>query len=295
MGPLVERLVASGQAVTGALYKAIAGVDSSGNAVPFLMNSEGRLNATDFILEISKGNVTNHSEITRFGRNDDIDTATVPQDLWNGPTNLYVVPTAARIHAVVSTSTDDADAGTGAHSVRIFGLDSIDEITEDVTLDGTTPVNTTQSFIRVNRMRCLAAGSGGTNAGNITATAVTDSTVSAYIAAGAGTTLICHHSIPRNSSIYLMSADVNIWRQGGTAGAMAECDLMVREFIETDNPVLRIDQVKGVAVDGSSAPQTVWLPYKKIAGPADIFWRIVFVSDNNTAISGALNGVLVKS
>ena len=113
IGPFVERLVASGQSVTGALYKAIAGVDSSGQAVPFLLDTSGRSNPTDFILEISKGNVANHSEVTRFGRNDDIDTGSVPEDLWNGPTALYVVPTAARVYAIVSTSTDDTDAGTG--------------------------------------------------------------------------------------------------------------------------------------------------------------------------------------
>ena len=63
---------------------------------------------SDFLLEIAKGNVAGHLGVSRFGTNPDIDM-NVAETIWtNG--NLYVHPTEARIHDVVSS--DSNDAGT---------------------------------------------------------------------------------------------------------------------------------------------------------------------------------------
>ena len=69
---------------------------------------------------------------------------------------------------ISSSSNDDDAAGTGARTVLVDGLNaSYQRVTEVVSLDGQTPVNTANSYIRVNKIIVLTAGSGGTSVGNI--------------------------------------------------------------------------------------------------------------------------------
>jgi len=142
--------------------------------------------------------------VNKFGSNPDIDTA-AEESIWaNG--GLYVWPTAARIHDIVSDSTDDAAAGTGARTVFIEGIGADGkEQTETVTLNGTTDVPTTKTWLAINRMVVLTAGTGGKNAGVITATAQTDSTVSANIAIGINQTQLACFMVPNDKDLFLDS------------------------------------------------------------------------------------------
>ena len=99
---------------------------------------------------------------------------------------VWLPPTTARTHAIVSSSTDDdgSPAGTGALTVRVHGLKSGIRVTETVTMNGTTPVNTASTYDHIEALEVLTVGSGGVNAGTITATAATDSTITAAIEAG---------------------------------------------------------------------------------------------------------------
>jgi hypothetical protein len=75
---------------------------------------------------------------------------------------LYSYLTAATVLKVSSSSVNDTSAGTGARTVELSGLDAdYNEISELVTLNGQTPVNTTKLFLRINRMVVRSAGSGG--------------------------------------------------------------------------------------------------------------------------------------
>lgn len=56
---------------------------------------------------VAAGDVYNQSSINKFGRNSDIDVATAPEDIWDGG-GVNTQPTTDRIHALVSTSTEDA-------------------------------------------------------------------------------------------------------------------------------------------------------------------------------------------
>lgn len=70
---------------------------------------------------------------------------------------------------MLSDSVNDTAAGTGARTVFISGLDSnYDVISETVTLNGTSAVQTVRSYLRVNSFLIMSAGSGKTNAGSIT-------------------------------------------------------------------------------------------------------------------------------
>lgn len=134
----------------------------------------------DFYLEIAKGNVPKHSDYGFFGLNGDIDTVTYPQDIWSNG-GIFTPPTTYRVHALVSASANDTAAGTGARTLRIFGVVSTGLAEETITLNGVTPVNTVNSYSDIYRMVIFTSGSGLTNAGLITATAATDGTVTAAI------------------------------------------------------------------------------------------------------------------
>ena len=118
-----------------------------------------------FDLQVSRGQITNHSRYFQFGINNSVGTA--GSTLWTGSAT-YAFPAAATVMKVSSGSANDAAAGTGARTVFINGLDaSYAVISETVTLNGQTAVNTTNSYLRINGMEVLTAGSGNTAAGII--------------------------------------------------------------------------------------------------------------------------------
>jgi hypothetical protein len=160
--------------------------------------------------------------VNKFGRNEDVDTS--DEDIWDGGAT-WVAPTATRIHDLTSTSTDDDNVGgTGARTVQVYGLDAdYDLQDETVELNGTSDVATASSYTMIYRLIVRTAGSGGANAGTITATAQTDSTVTAQITIGNNQTLMAIYQVPHNHTGYLLgyyattnkanlgNADIKLW------------------------------------------------------------------------------------
>lgn len=140
-------------------YKNVTGTDI-GN------NKRGMdIVAREFLMEVSKGNIPNHSLVTYFGHNASV--GTTEETIWQN-SNLYIWRTSATTMTVSSSSANDTSAGTGLRTVLISGLDAnYDILQEIVTLNGQTGVTTAGSYIRVNQMVGLTAGSGGKNAGQV--------------------------------------------------------------------------------------------------------------------------------
>lgn len=149
-------------------------------------------------VQISDGVMLNVDAINKFGYNESVGSSyEVVSDLGSAH-----YPTSAATVSIVSASTADTAAGTGARTVEIQGLDgNYEELTEVVTMNGTAAVSTTASFIRVFRMRVVTAGSGETNAGNITATIGSNV---ARILAGQGQTLMAIYTVPKGKTAFFM-------------------------------------------------------------------------------------------
>jgi hypothetical protein len=118
-----------------------------------------------FDLQVSRGQIQGHRNVTVFGFNPDVDTTQV--SVWPLP-SLITFPTSAIQMTVSSTSANDTSAGTGARTVVVQGLDAnYNEVTETVTMNGQTAVTMTASLLRVNYAYVATAGSGNSAAGDI--------------------------------------------------------------------------------------------------------------------------------
>jgi hypothetical protein len=118
-----------------------------------------------FELQVARGQVAWHRNVTVFGFNGDIDSS--PETVWPGG-GLLTFPSAALQMSVSSGSVNDTSGGTGARTVYISGLDgSYNEISETVTLNGQTAVATENSYLRINEAYVASAGSLNSAAGSI--------------------------------------------------------------------------------------------------------------------------------
>jgi len=151
-------------------------------------------NVWPFGLSVARGVVPNMSGIQKFGYNSDIGSS--EETVWSAGGTYSYISTAGT--ATVTTSDTDDNNGT----VEIQGLDANYNLqTVTATIAGSA---TTETFIRVFRVRMVTPGAGQTtNVGNITVTV--DSTTAAYIPAGEGQTLQSVYTVPAGKRAYLLS------------------------------------------------------------------------------------------
>lgn len=159
-----------------------------------------------FELQVSRGQIAFHRNVTVFGFNADVDTTQV--SVWPLP-SLITFPAAAIQMTVSSSSANDTAAGTGARTVVVQGLDAnYNEVTEIVTMNGQTAVTMTASLLRVNYAYVATAGSGNSAAGNIyigtgTVTSGVPATVYDIIKLDYNNTTTGSYTIPAGYTAYM--------------------------------------------------------------------------------------------
>lgn len=161
-------------------------------------------------LAIAKGEANGYSVLNIFGYQSTVGTSDIC--IWENATP-YVHPTSAVIMTVVSTSAVD---DTGTAKVLITGLDGdYNTLTEVVNLEGTTPVTTVNTFLRINNVRMTEAGTGQTsNVGTITVT--NNGTTYAKILPSVGQTQMSQYTVPSGYSFYLTRVNSYAQQDGGT-------------------------------------------------------------------------------
>lgn len=128
--------------------------------------------------QIHDGTVTDVERITLFGFN-----AAPANSTWSTYDVNIADPSDARLSSaqqlqIVSDSIADTSAGTGARTILITGLDAnYAEISETITMNGTTNVTTTNSYLRLNHMVVKTVGSNNRAVGEITASNNADTQV----------------------------------------------------------------------------------------------------------------------
>jgi len=253
-----------------------------------------------FLLDVAKGNISGHSAVNKFGKstNVDRDTDTDIHDGANSTDNvdIWVAPTQARTHQIVSTSASDdgSPAGVGANTVRVYGLTSwvTAEVSEDITLNGTTNVPTVNQYVIIHRIKVLTKGATNVNVGVITATADTDGTVTAQIGAGVGQTLMAIYGVPSTQTAYMAQYYVSAIK--AAASLSAACTLLVNPGPDSEVTQFLTKNTNGITTEGSNHMSHLFTPYYKIPGPAIIKIQ-ANSSSNNTIISAGFDLILVDN
>jgi hypothetical protein len=252
-------------------------------------------------LDAVRGLAPGVTTLNKFGQAPD-GVQTTATDIWSranasATQQIWLPPTTARVHAIASSSTsDDGDpAGVGARTVRVYGLTawSTAETSEVVTLNGTGAVNTANAYVIIHRMKVLTSGASGPNVGTITATAATDTTITAVILPGLGQTEMAIYGVASGRSLYLTRWSAQMDKITGATPVSANLSLLICENPTADPRVYLRKHDLHLQSTGTSAYQATFDPPIKYAGPC-----IVKVQASATAadtdISSQFDGYLVE-
>lgn len=165
-------------------------------------------------LSIAQGNISGQAWVLKSGKNPDVDTATVPEDVWNGGGAYTGFPTTApEIVQVFSSSASD----TGVLTITYLPTaTSTAYTTGTVTLNGTTPVDCAFSAYRVHSAFYTSVAG---NVGEISIRwKVTTSVRFVKMPIGTNQSYVAAYTIPFGTTGYLYEVFCSI--QGGTTASV---------------------------------------------------------------------------
>ena len=236
-----------------------------------------------FYTRVAQGLVPGYSSFSVFGYNPDVDQT--EESVWPDG-GLVPHPTVASQLTIVSTSTDDdgSPAGIGARTVYIEGVDgNYNVISQTITMNGTTGVTTTGSYLYVNKFYVVTVGSHGSNVGEITAKVGT--TLYDIIATGYNTRTTAHYCVPAGYTAYLSEGIFTAGQNSGTTG--------VTGYLKQHGPdgILRVGAV--VAINNGSVQYDFVNPY--VVPEKNCIGATAIGSANNNLISAYFNILLVQN
>lgn len=240
----------------------------------------------DFGNSVTLGSSPTTTQDIIVGVNTDIDTGTVPEDIWNGG-GLYTGQPVNTVQAVdvSSVSANDTLGGTGANTIIIRGLASPTSetyTTEIINLNGLTPVTSTNAYYRVVSARVTSAGSLNNADGSITIQGNTNPlNVFGVIDPLYNRTLNAVYTVPNKRQLNIDDGILSIGRSTGAPGS-ATVEGKVRPFggvYETEF-VFSLTDSGEIEINfnllGTVSPQ------------ADIIFQVTDVSDSNTIATATL-------
>ena len=239
-----------------------------------------------FAMAAGLGAVPGAARVVLLGHNPDIDTGTDPEDVW-GFGGLYPFQSTAQTLEVLSSSVNDTSVGTGARTVLISGLDAnYNTITEVKTLNGVTPVTTTNQFLRVNIFTTTSSGSTGYNEGNITLRVAGGGNVQNYIELGYGFGRTAVYTVPAGFTFFMTSAVFSVnTAPGATPNA---CTFGLHQRSSTGNSRIPLEfQVTSTTPYMHETKEGLVLSEK-----TDFTLRAQIVRQDNTDVTAAAAGIL---
>ena len=186
-----------------------------------------RVSAIPYAYDIAELNVPDHFPFNKFGHNDAV--AATLETIWSAG-GLYPYMTVADQLEILSSNDEDGGAGTdtGALTMDIFGVDSsYNEISETITLNGSTVVTSVKSYLRIYRAIVRTAGSTGWNIGTITIRDQDTDITRATVEPLKNQTLMAVFTIPSGYTGFITT-----WYGGTILAKDTELELYVRPFGE---------------------------------------------------------------
>jgi hypothetical protein len=246
--------------------------------------------ATEYFMRVGFGQVPGHTRVAALGRANSV--AAAPFDIWNSTASTYPWMTAATALEVVSSSAQDAPAGTGIQSIVINGLDATyTQVAQTITLNGTTAVAIPTSLFRINNALTLVKGSGAaatgvTNAGDITIRDSGGGTTRALISAGQGITQQTAYTVPAGKTLQIISQVFSV------DNPSANKDFTISTYIQSSLGVFRLPL--HISVDGNPYRHD-GIPGIILAEKTDFLHRITFISGINNSYTSAWLGILKEN
>lgn len=241
-----------------------------------------------FELQLGRGQIPGHSVTHVFGHNPDVDTSEVT--IWPA-TGLLTHPASPTTMTISSSSASDTSAGTGARTVYILGINGTGGyVSETVTLNGQTAVNTVHEYDAIEQMVVVSVGSGGVNAGTIyagigTVTSGVPATVYSAMGIGDNLSLVGHWTCPAGYTGYLVYGSVTC---GDTSGSQY---ITARLKLRGQDGIIRTAAITTLGRGSVEYPFTY--PVKILAG--ECVTATAKGSGNNNDVSSYFQIVLIKN
>ena len=173
--------------MTITVYPSIAGATTSVSTAPWYM-------------QVSRGQVSGCSVVNIFGYQSAVGTTFIP--VWENATAYPAYPVSAAIQYLWSSSSSDT-----TNTILVQGLDgSYNQISETVTLNGTTHVATTNSYLRINNL-FVTSTTAPVGTVNIGPSATLTTTQYAEILPGIGKSQMAIYTVPNGYTFYLTRAE----------------------------------------------------------------------------------------
>ena len=237
-----------------------------------------------YSLRVSQGQVAGASTLYKFGFNPDIDG--VEETIWSSGGNVPW-PTAAFTAYIVSTSTaDNGVTNTGAQTVQVEGLDADYNIKSvSVTLNGTSAVAISGTWIRINRAYVTLSGTGGTAAGTVSIQNQAATVTYADLALG-NQTQMAAYTVPAGYTLYL--DDVSFTAALGIQSKNVTAKFVLRKFGSNTFTTGVIQTLQSNELV-TSFPYPLAIPEK-----TDVECR-AFSDTTNVGVSASFQGILVAN
>lgn len=242
-----------------------------------------------FMEAVGLGIVPGCTRVTALGHNPNIPTLGGAADVWEGGGDYPFLAAAATLE-VLSTNAADTAAGTGARTVLVSGLNSAyNTISEVVTLNGTTPVNTVNQYLRVNVFTTTSAGSGEKNAGDITLRVSGGGAVQSIARAGFGFGRSCVYTVPAGFTLFIRSCVFTVLAADPKTTTGAEFGLFQRS--NTGNRRIPLTfQILSTSPYRHEANTGIVLAQR-----TDFAIRVTTTGQINTNVTAAMEAVLVDN
>lgn len=235
-------------------------------------------------ITLAEGKFDGYSIVSKLGKNTDIDTGSVPEDLWDGGGVYTGFPTGSP-EVLQAFSSNAGDTGT-LYFLYLANNTSEEYQLGSVVLTGTTPVNTGISAWRVHTAWYDNGTSTSFNLGDITLRhTTTTSNVFIFIPIGRSQSNACVYTVPAGNTAYVSA--INLVIRGNTS-TYVDGALWVRST--GSSPRLR-------QPFGATNTQKVDRKIDRfpLSAGTDITMRVVVVGSNNTSVVGGMQIRLVKN
>lgn len=177
---------------------------------------------------------------------------------------------------------------TGAALVRVYRLldgDYEGYSSEYVVMNGTTPVSTSGTYLRCSRAKVVLSGTADQNQGTITGE-IGAVEMFGIKDDGSNQTRLLVDTVPAGKWLYIKNTMITMQRTNGSSGSMtAQFRIRPRGEVWTSIIFTDLTTSRGYA---STVMKTIAIPPM-----ADFKWSYSGVSDNTTAVSGEIAGILV--